>query len=108
MSKPFSLTDIRSILPDNQENPQEQNPMYIDWGFYNWGKTDIPPEQEPFKATVSLDLDDKHIYMTVEAKDTIGNDIDVPPEAYTWAKKITTPLINSLMEYEGVTNNATT
>jgi hypothetical protein len=105
--KPFTLTELRTILPDNQENPQEQEPMYLDWGYYNWGRGDIPPEHEPFKATVSLDLESKEIYMVVEARDLLGNDIDVPPEAHTWAKEVSKPLIETLLQYEGTTNKAT-
>jgi hypothetical protein len=100
--KPFSLPELRAILPDNQENPEEQEPMYLDWGFYNWGNENVLPEHEPFKATVTLDLESKKIHMTVEARDIHGNNIDVLPEAHPWAKLISKPLIDTLLQYEGV------
>ena len=103
---PFDVEHIRSnVSPMDLAEARELDPMYIDWAFYNWGNVEAAPEQEPLKATLTLDVQEKKVYVTVIAVDPHGNEIPIPKGSFTWAAQQVKRTVEELLRYEGVTVN---
>lgn len=101
---PFDVNHVRSnVSPMDRAEALEHDPMYIDWAFYNWGNVEAAPEQEPLKATLSLDVQEKKVYVTVTAVDTNGNEIPLPQGSFEWAAQQVKRTVEELLQYEGVT-----